>query len=78
MTRPTEQAAFYFKGSERVASTVMIWLDGQDPSPKQVKETVQRLAGSIYYMAKGLAELSTAIRATYVLLEEVKAMQQRK
>ena len=56
----------------------MIWLDGQDPSPKQVKETVQRLAGSIYYMAKGLAELSTAIRATYVLLEEVKAMQQRK
>lgn len=78
MTRPTEQAEFYFKASERNLWTTSTWKQGQDPSLKEVKETVEKLAGGLAVMAQGLASLSAAIRATYVLLEEVKAMQQRK
>ena len=70
MARPTEDARYFFLSAERNANSAIIRL-GAFPATNDLlvqKESLQ----AIWSLAVGLEHLSVGLRATYILLEEVK------
>lgn len=73
--RPTEKAVANFsraKAHSRMAHTESTNLKG----PEQMFRS--HLAVSVYELNEGLENLTTGIRATYMLLEEVKRLLERR
>lgn len=71
MSRPTEEAESYFAmGKTRFQTAVSMTAKGGD-------SVEYNLAMGYLDMCTGLSKLNVGLRATYVLLEEVKTMLQR-
>jgi hypothetical protein len=62
-TRPSESAAYHF---DQAKSAVEFATAGGDTT-----DYLKRLARSNHSLAAGLKELTVALRATYILLEQV-------
>ncbi len=69
MTRPTEDAEHYFYQAQGIFSQAMLREAGASAMSSE-------FAGHVNAM-QGLAHLSVGLRATYMLLEEVKSLLQR-
>jgi len=74
--RPTDNAKAHFAHASQRASEaerlISILQRGNNPPPLDDRQRGEvALANAIYYIAWGLKDLSTGLRATYVLLEEV-------
>ncbi|MEP6850290.1 MAG: hypothetical protein ABI999_15630 [Acidobacteriota bacterium] len=66
--RPTERAKLMFLAADTTSNVARSTI--QDKDPDAIYKTM--LADSLNSLAKGLSELATGIRATYILLDEVK------
>lgn len=77
MARPTEDAIDNFRLAEQHIKTAGTRIKN-NPSPADKQFADNELAYGLYYIAAGLGALSTGLRATYILLEEVKVAAQRK
>jgi hypothetical protein len=66
MSRPTELAESYFRQAQGSLTRGML-------SDKIDSTTTSELAGLVN-IAEGLVHLSTGVRATYILLEEVQRL----
>lgn len=69
-TKPTLEAERYF----RTARTNFMYMHFQD---KDMEQRVQDLTTGLALMCGGLMHLSTGVRATYILLQQVQAQLQR-
>ena len=69
MPRPTEDAAYYFFQAQGIFSQAMLRETGASAMSSE-------FAGHVNAM-QGLVHLSVGLRATYMLLEEVKGLLQR-
>jgi hypothetical protein len=69
MAKPTEEAEYYFYQAQGIFSQAML---------REIGATAlsSEFAGHVNAM-QGLANLSVGLRATYLLLEEVKSLLQR-
>ena len=67
--RPTEMAEFMFRISGDSAQRV---LNNPDQNDK-----INDLAAAVRDLAGGLQNMNTGLRATYILLEQVKQQQER-
>jgi hypothetical protein len=69
MSKPTERAEFRFQRASQILATSILQTPADSPmvAPN----------GALIELAYGLMEMSVGLRATYILLEEVKHMLQR-
>ena len=75
MAKPTEDAEKFFQSAESNANFAIIRLGA---FPATADQLVQKeLLQAIWSMAVGLEHLSVGLRATYILLEEVKGLIKR-
>ena len=72
--RPTDQARVYF-GMAQTSTKLAHQISMQDKSLEGMYKSY--VVVSINDLASGLSELATGIRATYILLEEVKRLLER-
>ena len=72
MAKPTEQAQKHFDYAVRAAKMATQFWEKPNPTDgdKQLGEYNQ--ATAVAHLAKGLSELAVGLRATYILLEEVR------
>lgn len=70
MARPTEDAIHWFQAANRNANSAIIRLGAFPATDEQLVQ--KELLQAIWSMAIGLEHLSVGLRATYILLEEVK------
>jgi hypothetical protein len=66
-SRPTERA-----NNEFAKAAVKAYHAHTITSSKEQVVAINQLSGSTMHMAKGLDELATGLRATYILLEDVR------
>jgi hypothetical protein len=78
MGRPTEEADAYFRmGASRFQSAMNSAAKGGDTAAKGGDTMEYNLAMGYLDMCTGLLKLNVGLRATYMLLEEVKTTLQR-
>ena len=78
MTRPTESAKTHFDYAVRTAKAAAVTLGKNDLiSPNEMQLGNYNHVAAVAHMAKGLSDLSVGLRATYILLEEVKNLLER-
>jgi hypothetical protein len=77
MTRPTELANVKFTKAAKWGAGVKEIIMKNPTDPLQHGAALVVLSDAVAEMALGLAELSTGIRATYILLEQIQ-IQNRK
>jgi hypothetical protein len=71
MARPTEEAAGFLDLAAQNASLA------EQTAYGTTNHTGGMLARAVYNLAKGLQHTNTGLRATYMLLEEIKTLLQR-
>jgi hypothetical protein len=77
MARPTEQAQKWFENAQTIAARAerTLWKTPMTSSSHQSGIYDQAMA--LGNLAKGLGEIAVGLRATYILLEEVKNLLER-
>jgi hypothetical protein len=73
MTRPTDAATIKFQSAARSGLTLQQGIHLGNANLNEIGVTVVNVGYAISELAKGMVELSTAIRATYILLEQVQS-----
>jgi hypothetical protein len=71
MTSPTEAANVKFRSASRSALSLMQTVNPGQTDLNGLGATVVNLGYAISELSKGMKELSTGLRATYILLEQV-------
>jgi len=73
MARPTDEAIAFFDEAEKHITQAGLKLHNLKLSDTDRQLVDLEIARGLWTMAGGLSKLSTGLRATYILLEEVKA-----
>jgi hypothetical protein len=73
MARPTDEAIAFFDEAERRITSAGLKLHNQNLSDADRQFVDLEIARGLWTMAAGLSKMSTGLRATYILLEQVKA-----
>lgn len=82
MSTPTEMAETYFadasKHADRAVSNYGYYRAVPQQDKYEYKQTADMaLARAVYDLSRGLKHLSVGLRATYLLLDEVKGLRQK-
>jgi hypothetical protein len=77
MAKPTEMAKSHFDYAARAAAAAAQFLDKNNATAAERQAGDYNQAAALTHLARGLGELATGLRATYLLLEEVKNLIER-
>jgi len=73
MARPTESAKAHFATALSAAQNAAQYLNKEPGAAVDLQRGSYDQAVALAHLARGLSDLATGLRATYMLLEEVKA-----
>lgn len=77
MSKPTEMAKTRFDYANRAAKEAAAALDKKSATPADIQQSSYNQAAALAHVARGLGDLAVGVRATYILLEEIKGMLER-
>jgi hypothetical protein len=77
MAKPTEMAKSQFDYAAQTATAAAQFLDKSNATAAERQAGDYNQAAALAHLARGLSELAIGLRATYVLLEEVKSLIER-
>ena len=78
MAKPTDEAKFHFSKAKRFADTASghyMGMNGASVTPAEMGD--RTLSAAVRELGDGLDHLATGLRATYLLLAEVKTLLER-